>query len=65
MFLAWKDKRIMSLLSTWSDAGMIDSKRILQGGKEVNIRKPNVVVSYTNSMSSIDRTNQYTSTYCF
>lgn len=65
MFLAWKDKRIMSLLSTWNDAGMIDSKRILQGGKEVNIRKPNVVVSYTNSMSSIDRTNQYTSTYCF
>lgn len=65
MFLAWKDKRIMSLLSTWNDAGMIDSKRILQGGKEVNIRKPNVVVSYTNSMSSINRTNQYTSTYCF
>ncbi|XP_024220714.1 piggyBac transposable element-derived protein 4-like [Bombus impatiens] len=62
---AWKDKRIMSLLSTWNDAGMIDSKRILQGGKEVNIRKPNVVVSYTNSMSSINQTNQYTSTYCF
>lgn len=37
MFLAWKDKRIVSLLSTWNDTGMVDSARILRGGKDVTL----------------------------
>lgn len=44
---------------------MINSKRILRGGTEIDIRKPNVVVSYTNSMGGVDRADQYASTYCF
>ena len=65
MFLAWKNKRIVSLLSTWNDAGMMESKRILRGDTEVNIRKPNVVASYTNSMGGVYRADRYASTYCF
>lgn len=54
MFLAWKNKKIMLFLSTWNDTGMIDSK-ILRGSIEINIRKPNIIANYTNSMGSVDQ----------
>lgn len=56
MFLVWKDKRILSL-------GMIDSKIILQGGTEVNIRKQKEVASNTHFMSGVDRADQYARIY--
>lgn len=52
IFLAWKNKKIVSFLNTWNDIGMIVSKRILRGNTKVNIRKPNVIASYTNFIGS-------------
>lgn len=54
LFLAWRDKRVVSLLGTWNDAGMMTARRILRGGKEINIRKPNAIASYTASLGGVD-----------
>uniref|UniRef100_A0A1A9Z398 DDE_Tnp_1_7 domain-containing protein n=1 Tax=Glossina pallidipes TaxID=7398 RepID=A0A1A9Z398_GLOPL len=63
--LAWKDKRVVTLLSTWNNTGTTSTKRYIRGGSAVVVSKPNVVLDYTHSMGGVDRAFQYGSTYCF
>lgn len=65
MMLSWKDKRVVTLLSTSDSAGFITKTRFLRGGEQQNVDKPKVVVNYTESMGGVDRADQYASTYCF
>ncbi|CAK9810345.1 PiggyBac transposable element-derived protein 4 [Anthophora quadrimaculata] len=65
LILAWKDERIVTSLTTWNNAGITPVKRILRGGVEVTIKKPNVIINYVKYMDGVNRTDQYTSTYCF
>ena len=58
----WKDKRVVCLLSTNSDAGMQKVKRKAPGGtKEVDIPKP--VVTYSSSMGGVDLMDQHHAYY--
>lgn len=52
-------------LTNWNNAGMAPVKRILRGGIEVTIKKPNVVINYIKYMGGVDRADQLVSTYCF
>lgn len=65
LVLAWKDKRVVTCLTNWNNAGMTPVKRILRGGVEVTVKKPNVVIDYIKHMGGVDRADQYASTYCF
>ncbi|KAI4485718.1 hypothetical protein M0802_012579 [Mischocyttarus mexicanus] len=65
MLLAWRDKRIVTLLNNWHNAGMITTNRFIQGGTNEVIEKPKVAVGYTKSMGGVDRADQYASSYCF
>ncbi|XP_035737648.1 piggyBac transposable element-derived protein 4-like isoform X2 [Vespa mandarinia] len=65
LVLAWKDKKVVTCLTNWSNAGMSTVKRILRDGIEINVKKPNVVINYIKYMGGVDRTDQYASTYCF
>lgn len=65
LVLAWKDKRIVTSLTTWDNAGITPVKRILRGGVEVTVKKPNVIINYIKYMGGVDRADQYASTYCF
>ena len=65
MILSWKDKRVVTLLSTSDSAGFITKTRFVRGGEQQNVEKPKIVVSYTASMGGVDRADQYASSYCF
>ncbi|KAI4481598.1 hypothetical protein M0802_013908 [Mischocyttarus mexicanus] len=65
MLLAWRDKRIVTLLSNWHNAGMITTNRFIRGGTNEVIEKPKVPVGYTKSIGGVDRADQYASSYCF
>lgn len=65
IILAWKDKRVVTMLTNWCDAGGTIVKRFQRGGVEIAVNKPNVVLKYIKFMGGVDRADQYTSTYCF
>lgn len=55
LVLARKDKRVVTCLTNWNNAGMTPVKRILRGGVEVTVKKPNVVIDYIKHMGGVDR----------
>ncbi|CAK9809212.1 PiggyBac transposable element-derived protein 4 [Anthophora quadrimaculata] len=65
LVLAWKDKRIVTLLSTRNEAGLMSIHRRVRGGELVRIQKPKMVIDYTKNMRGVDRADQYAATYCF
>ncbi|XP_014610408.1 PREDICTED: uncharacterized protein LOC106790182 [Polistes canadensis] len=44
MILAWRDKRIVTLLSNWHNAGMVATNRFIRGGTNEEIEKPSVAI---------------------
>ena len=61
----WQDKRCVKTISTIHDASM-GVARVRQrggGGGRVNIEKPNMVISYNQYMSGVDRVDQMLSYY--
>ena len=65
LVLAWKDKRIVTLLSTRNEAGLMSIHRRVRRGELVRIQKPKMVIDYTKNMRGVDRADQYAATYCF
>lgn len=65
MLLAWKDKRVVTMMSTSSNAKMTSITRMGKGGTVITRDKPNIVLEYTKSMGGVDRADQYASSYCF
>ncbi|XP_012270287.1 piggyBac transposable element-derived protein 4-like [Orussus abietinus] len=64
LLLGWKDKRIVTCLTTRGDTRMSTVKRITRGGVEIMVKKPNIVLNYIKYMGGVDRADQYASTYC-
>ncbi|XP_033326115.2 piggyBac transposable element-derived protein 4 [Megalopta genalis] len=65
LLLGWKDKKIVTCLTTRGDTGMKTVKRIARGGVDIMIKKPNVILNYLKYMDGVDRADQYVSKYCF
>lgn len=63
--LAWKDKRTVTMLSNWHSNGAEVYKRVVRGGIEEEVMKPEVVADYTKHMGDVDVADHYSSTYCF
>ncbi|CAK9810844.1 PiggyBac transposable element-derived protein 4 [Anthophora plagiata] len=63
--LAWKDKRIITMLTNYYSTNMQSTRRTLCGGHIVTVNKPEMVLKYTANMGGVDRADQYASTYCF
>lgn len=65
LLLAWRDKRVVSMLSTWgtSKSEFVRSRRF--GNRAQPILKPCTIVQYNKNMGGVDLADQYTATYCF
>jgi hypothetical protein len=60
---AWKDKRTVSVLSTWHNA---QTQPYVPRGREFEpISKPTVICDYTAKMRGVDIACHYTSAYNF
>uniref|UniRef100_A0A1B0GEK4 PiggyBac transposable element-derived protein domain-containing protein n=1 Tax=Glossina morsitans morsitans TaxID=37546 RepID=A0A1B0GEK4_GLOMM len=64
-FLAWKDKRIVTMLSNYNSTGMESTLRTLRCGDFISIDKPQIVLDYIANMGGVDLADQYAATYCF
>ena len=65
LLLAWRDKRIVTMLSTCAtSSSKTVTKRTRKEGR-TNIVKPDVVINYNKYIGGVDKANQYTGTYCF
>ncbi|XP_035219647.1 piggyBac transposable element-derived protein 4-like [Stegodyphus dumicola] len=64
LLLAWKEKEIVTLLTTCGSAEMKTIKKKVRGGT-ICMQKPQVVINYTAKMRAVDRIGQYAATYCF
>ena len=65
MVLAYQDKRTITMLSTWHNAGTTTISRIVKGGQQEDIEKPVVICDYTVHMGAVDRSDHYCTSYSF
>lgn len=65
LLLSWKDKRTVTLLSTWDTSATKQINRRMRGGGFLQLEKPVAVINYNNYMGGVDRADQYTASYCF
>ena len=63
--LAWKDKRVITMLSTAANSVVSSVHKVERGCVDLVYEKPEVVLNYTKSIGGVDRANQYASTYFF
>ena len=62
--LAWQDKRLTLMLSTWHNADTAPHKRWVKGRQE-EVEKPVVISDYTDYMGAVDRCDHCCSSYSF
>ncbi|XP_020297799.1 piggyBac transposable element-derived protein 4-like, partial [Pseudomyrmex gracilis] len=65
LLLAWRDKRIVTMLSTCATSS---SKTVTKRSRKEGVTdtvKPDVVLNYNKYMGGVDKADQYTGTYCF
>ena len=65
MVLAWKDKRIIFMTSTYFGSSTEIQQRRARGGATEEVVKPTVIVEYTRHMGAVDRFDHYCSSYAF
>lgn len=65
MLLAWKDKRVVTTLTSWDISGTQPIYRKVRGGNLQVVNKSNVVVNYVKFMGGVDRADSYSASYCF
>lgn len=58
MLLAWKDKKIVTVISTANKSGSCLVSRKKYDKSETIISKPNVIVDFTKYMRGVDRADQ-------
>ena len=64
LLLAWRDKRLVTMLSTWSTSKSEPVRRKVRGRKEEMVEKPSVIANYMN-MGGVNTADQYCATCCF
>lgn len=57
-FLGWKDRKVVTCLTTKVDKGMTSVKRITRGDVDITIKKPNIVLNYIKYMKGLDWADQ-------
>lgn len=65
MLLAWQDKRIVNMITTYNTSESCQVTRKYYDGTIVTVSKPKVIVSYTKHMRGVDRADQLAASYCF
>jgi len=66
VLLAWRDERLVTMLSTWSTSKSEPVRRKVRGRKEEEmVEKPSVIANYTKNMGRAATADQYSATYCF
>ncbi|KAL2714427.1 piggyBac transposable element-derived protein 4-like [Vespula squamosa] len=65
LLLAWKDKRIVTILSSYDALGTTTIERRMKQAGTVNIIKPNVIINYNMNTGGVDKADQLASSYCF
>lgn len=65
VLLSWKDKRVVTVLSTWDTSATRNINRRVRGGGFIELEKPIAIINYNKYMCGVDIADQYTSTYCF
>lgn len=63
LFMKWKDKRDVTMVSTFHDDTMLEKRRrtrLADGGVEV-VKKPKMVEDYNMHMAGVDKSKVYTS----
>jgi hypothetical protein len=63
--LLWRDKRIITILSSYDTGSMKNVSRITRGGYQVELKKPEVILNYNKFMGGVDRADQLGSIHCF
>lgn len=61
-FIVWKDKKVVTMLSTMRSLEMITTDKIDHHSKQYKV-KPNIVLDYNNSMGGVDLSDQYMTSY--
>lgn len=65
MALCYRDKRIITMLSTYHNTETETVTQILKGGKRKKIQKPKVIVDYVKHMGGVDTLDHYCGSYSF
>ncbi|CAK9833061.1 PiggyBac transposable element-derived protein 4 [Anthophora retusa] len=66
LLLAWRDKRVVSMLSTGGTSRyQIVGNRRAGNNTAQPVFKPSIIAEYNKNMGGVDLADQYTSTYCF
>ena len=66
LLLAWRDKHLVTMLSTWSTLKSEPVRRKVRGRKEEEmVEKPSIIANYMKNMGGVDTADQYCATYCF
>ena len=62
MALQWKDKWVVTMLSSVYNMKCEDIDRVLHNAEKKTVAKPIVISQYTKNMSGVDRADQYCGT---
>ena len=65
MALQWKDKPLVTMLSSVFNAECEGEERILANGDSTTIPKPVVISQYTKYMGRVDKADHYCGSYAF
>ena len=65
MALQWKDKRVVTMLSSVYNMQCEDIDRVLHNAEKETVAKPVVISQYTKNMGGVDRADQYCGSYAF
>lgn len=65
LVLAWQDKRMIFMLSTYYNAATETLQRMNREKVVENVTKPTAIIEYTKHMGAVDRFDHYCSSYSF
>lgn len=65
MALSFRDKRTVTMLSTYYGPNCDEIEQVNKGGEKIKINKPIAIQNYTKFMGGIDRADQYCGPYGF
>ena len=65
MALQWRDKRVVTMLSSVYNTQCDDEERILGNQQSTTVAKPVVISQYTKYMDGVDKADHYCGSYAF
>lgn len=65
MAMSFRDKRKVTMLSTYYGPNCDEIEQVNKGGEKIQINKPIAIQNYTNFMGGVGRADQYCGQYGF